>query len=134
MGRSRFTQGSFWMSPASPTTWFDRFSATCYRPHAMWATSPVRVVAGTLLMLCLAGCGGDVELDVTHSDNRKRIAGTVELPNGDLAARRGSLWQGIAATIVGRVYALTGNASPVGAGIRVELVRLSREDAAANLP
>jgi hypothetical protein len=85
-------------------------------------------------MLSLAACGGDVELDVTHSDTRKRIRGTVELPNGELAAHRGSLWQQIAEALVGRVHALTGNASPVGAGVRVELVQMSREDAAAGRP
>jgi hypothetical protein len=82
-------------------------------------------------MLCAAGCGGDVSLDVTHSDTRKRIAGTVELPNGELAAHSSSLWQQFAAAVVGRARALTGATSPVGAGVRVELVQLSAEDAAA---
>lgn len=122
------------MLPAAPASWFDRFSATCYRPHAMRATSPVRLIASALVVvLCLAGCGADVELDVTQSDNRKRITGTVELPNGELAANSTSLWHRIAAAIVARAHALTGNASPA-AGVRVELVRLSPEDAAAGQP
>lgn len=84
-------------------------------------------------VLSLTGCGGNVELDVTHSDNRKRINGTVELPNGELAAAS-SWWQRVAAVIVAQAHALTGNADPVGAGIRVEVVRLSREAAAAGQP
>lgn len=122
------------MSLALPAWWFDRFSTTCYRPRAMRATSPVRLVASALVaMLCLAGCGADVELDVTQSDTRKRITGRVELPNGELAAAS-SLWHRIAEAIVARAHALSGNDAPVGAGVRVELVRLSREDAAEGDP
>lgn len=84
-------------------------------------------------LLSFAGCGGDVELDVTHSDTRKQVKGTVELPNGELAAAS-SWWQRVATAMVARVHALTGNADLVGAGIRVELVRLSREAAAAGQP
>lgn len=96
--------------------------------------SRIRRGAGAAaIILYLAGCGGDVSLDVTQSDNRKRIAGTVELPNGELA-RADSLWRRISGAIVARAQALTGNASRVGAGVRVELVRLSPEAAAAGEP
>lgn len=117
------------MSPASPASWFDRPMPTCYRPLAMTATSLIRKGASVAaVVLCLAGCGADVELDVTQSDNRKRITGTVELPNGELAASSRPLWQRIAGIVIGRVQALTGNASRVGAGVRVELVRLSAQN------
>jgi hypothetical protein len=95
--------------------------------------TPLHTISSFILvvLLFLVGCGGDVELDVTQSDKRKRVTGTVELPNGELAAGSGDLWQRFAAAIIGRAQALTGNAFPVGAGIRVELVQLSREAAAA---
>jgi hypothetical protein len=100
----------------------------------MRATPACLITSVLVAMLCLSGCGGDVELDVTQSDNRKRITGTVELPNGELAAHSADLWQRLAGALVGRVQALTGNAFPVGAGVRVELVRLSSEAAAADGP
>lgn len=119
---------------AVPASWFDRLSTTCYRPHAMRATSSIHLVAGALTaMVCLGACGADVELDVTRSDNRKAIRGVVELPNGQLAKEPGSPWQQFAAILAAPARALTGNAEPA-AGVRVELVRLAAADAAAGQP
>jgi hypothetical protein len=81
----------------------------------------------------LVGCGADVELDVIRSTQPQRVQGTVELPNGTVASA-GSGWQRLVAFVIARADALTGAVSRVGAGVRVELVRLSREAAAAGEP
>ena len=89
-------------------------------------------VALATVVAC-AGCGSDANLDVSSQQKctgggGPAIRGTVRMPNGRLAARDGGLLDRLAALAVAPVDALTGNVSPVGKGVTVELVQLRPED------
>jgi hypothetical protein len=91
------------------------------------------VVAATAL--ALTACGSDANLGVSGSQpcdgaSGPVVRGVVRLPNGRLAARSGSLFERLAAVAVAPVEALTGSVSPVGRGVRVDLVQLRPEDVA----
>lgn len=81
------------------------------------------------ILLLIAGCGADAELDVVKPEpNLPKVSGIVSLPGGELA-RAARWWQRLAAAVTSRAHALSGNASPVGAGVAVQLVQLENADA-----
>lgn len=83
--------------------------------------------AVALSWLLSAGCGGEssVSVGVPTENNGPVLSGQVAMPNGQLAAAP-TLYERVAAAVVARVEALVaGNVRPVGAGVRVRLVRIA---------
>lgn len=97
-----------------------------------------RACLGTValaIMLAAAGCGSDASLNINNNaqcggGSGPQIRGVVRMPNGRVAANAG-LAERLAALAVAPVDALTGDVSPVGRGVTVELVELRPEDIAA---
>ncbi len=92
-------------------------------PHLGW------LAAGALLLL-LAGCGGGSSVSVGEPSSNigPVIAGTVSMPNGQLAAAPSALAR-LAQAVVARVEALVaGNVAPVGEGVAVRLIQIDEEN------
>ena len=88
-------------------------------------------------MLAMAGCGSDAALNINNSTqcgggSGPQIRGVVRMPNGRVAAHHG-IAERLAALAAAPVDALTGDVSPVGRGVTVELVELRPEDVAAGV-
>lgn len=83
--------------------------------------------AVALSWLLSAGCGGEssVSVGVPTENNGPVISGQVAMPNGQVAAAP-TLYERVAAAVVARVEALVAsNVRPVGAGVRVRVVRIA---------
>lgn len=86
-------------------------------------------------LLGLVGCGSDSNLSIDSTrqcggGTGLQVKGVVRLPNGRLA-RHDDLLQRVASALVAPVEALSGNVSPVGKGLTVELIELRPEDVAS---
>src|ERR1019366_9323647 len=96
------------------------------------------LVSMTLLSVAfISGCGGSATLNIGNTPGPTlpqtpaptpqpvvQVHGTVLMPNGQVARLPDSLLQRFAATLLPEAAALSGNASPVGAGVDVRLSQL----------
>lgn len=92
----------------------------------------------TTVLLTVAGCGSDSNLDISNNaqcdaQSGTAVHGVVRMPNGRVAAGPHGLVERLAALAVAPVDALTGDVRPVHRGVRVDLVQLRPEDVASGV-